>query len=288
MELRERVATIAGRLAVAGVENPRGEAWLLLAAASGVERATLLAGAAATLSAEQQASLEALVRRRERREPIAYLLGAKEFWSLSFEVDAAVLIPRPETETVVEAALEQVGVGTAAIRILDLGTGSGCLLLTLLSELPSATGVGVDDSAAALAVAKRNAERLGLGARARFRQGSWGEGLHERFDLIVSNPPYVAAAEWDRLQPEIRCFEPKAALLAGPDGLAGYRELAPACARLLATHGALALEIGLRQADAVSAILAGQGLDVIERRRDLAGIERCLVARHAAAGRQEP
>lgn len=284
--MRERVARIAGRLAVAGVDNPRGEAWLLLAAASGAERATLLAGAAATLSPEQQASLEALVRRRERREPIAYILGAKEFWSLSFEVDPAVLIPRPETETVVEAALEQIGERTAALRILDLGTGSGCLLLALLSELASATGLGVDHSPAALALAKRNAERLGLGARARFRQGSWGEGLHERFDLIVSNPPYVAEAEWDRLQPEIRCFEPKAALVAGPDGLAVYRELAPDCARLLAMRGALALEIGLGQADAVSDILAGQRLEVVKRRRDLAGIERCLVARRAAAGHE--
>jgi release factor glutamine methyltransferase len=288
MGLRERVARIAGRLALAGVENPRGEAWLLLAAASGVERATLLAGAATTLSAEQNAALEALVRRREGREPIAYILGAKEFWSLRFEVDPAVLIPRPETETVVEAALEQIGERTAGLRILDLGTGSGCLLLALLAELPSATGIGVDHSSAALALAKRNAERLDLGARAGFRQGSWGEGLHERFDLIVSNPPYVAEVEWNLLQPEIRCFEPKAALVAGRDGLAVYHELAPECARLLGTDGALALEIGLGQADAVSAILAEHGLGVVEVRRDLAGIERCLVARRAAAGRHKP
>ena len=286
MGSRERVSRIAARLAAAGVENPRGEAWLLLAAASGVERATLLAGAVPTLTDEQDAALEALVRRRERREPIAYILGAKEFWSLSFEVDPAVLIPRPETETVVEAALAQIGEMTAALRILDLGTGSGCLLLALLSELPSATGLGIDHSPAALALAMRNAERLGLGMRAQFQQGSWGEWLHERFDLIVSNPPYVAEAEWDRLQPEIRCFEPKPALVAGPDGLAVYRELAPDCARLLAMDGALALEIGLGQTDAVTAILAGEGLEVIERRRDLAGIERCLVARRAAAGHE--
>ena len=288
MEIRERVGRIAGRLAAAGVENPRGEAWLLLAAASGVQRATLMAGAAATLSAEQQASLEALVRRRERREPIAYILGAKEFWSFSFEVDPAVLIPRPETETVVEAALEEIGDKLAARRILDLGTGSGCLLLALLSELPNAIGLGIDDSPAALAVAKRNAERLGLAARAEFRQGRWGEGLQERFDLIVSNPPYVAEAEWGRLQPEIRWFEPKAALVGGPDGLAAYRELARDCERVLATDGALVLEIGLGQADAVLALLAAQGLEAIERRRDLAGIERCLVARRAAAGRHKP
>jgi release factor glutamine methyltransferase len=287
-ELRARMAEVAGRLAAAGVENARGEASLLLAAATGVERVALLAGALPTLSVAQGATLEALVRRRERREPIAYILGAKEFWSLTFEVEPAVLIPRPETETVVEAALGQVGDRTAALRILDLGTGSGCLLLALLSELPSATGIGVDASPAALALAKRNAERRGLAARAKFRQGRWGEGLQERFDLIVSNPPYVTPAEWDRLQPEIRCFEPQAALVAGPDGLVAYRELAPDCARLLATDGALGLEIGLGQADAVAAILAAQRLEVIERRRDLAGIERCLVARRAAAGRHEP
>jgi release factor glutamine methyltransferase len=288
MGLRARMAELAERLAAAGIENGRSEAWLLLAAAIGVERSALLAGAVPTLSAEQESALEAMMRRREKREPIAYILGAKEFWSLSLEVDPRVLIPRPETETVVEAALHQIGDRTAAVRILDLGTGSGCLLLALLSELPSATGLGVDDTPAALAVAKRNIGRLDLPARAEFRQGRWGAGLQERFDLIVSNPPYVTEAEWDRLQPEIRCFEPKAALVAGADGLAAYRELAPDCAHLLAQDGALALEIGFGQADAVSAILAAQGLEVIERRRDLAGIERCLVARLAAAGHHKP
>jgi release factor glutamine methyltransferase len=283
----ERIADAAGRLAAAGVEDARGEARLLLAAAAGVERAALLAGALPALSAAQDAALEALLRRRERREPIAYILGVKEFWSLSFDVDPAVLIPRPDTETVVEAALAQIGDRAAALRILDLGTGSGCLLLALLSELPAAHGLGVDDSPAALAVAMRNAERLGLAAHAHFRQGQWGDGLQERFDLIVSNPPYLREAEWDQLQPEIRCFEPKGALLAGPDGLDAYRELAPDCARLLRPDGVCALEIGLGQAGAVSALLAGQGLEVIERRRDLAGIERCLVARRAP-GRHKP
>lgn len=283
--VRERIGSIAERLAAAGIEDARGEAWLLLAAATGAERAALLAGAVPTLSAEQEERLETLVRRREKREPVAYILGEKEFWSLPFAVDPAVLIPRPETETVVEAALDQIDDRAAALRILDLGTGSGCLLVALLTELPQARGVGVDDSPAALAVARRNAERLSVAARAQFRQGRWGEGLKERFDLIVSNPPYVAAAEWDRLQPEIRCFEPKSALVAGPDGLEAYRELAPHCARLLAADGLLALEIGFDQADAVSAILAGHGLEVIERRRDLAGIERCLVARRRGARR---
>lgn len=288
MSLHERIALLAARLADAGIEDARSEAWLLAAAATRAERPALIAGAIATLSAEQETRLESLVRRRERREPIAYILGEKEFWSLRFEVDPAVLIPRPETETVVEAALAQLPRCTAALRILDLGTGSGCLLLALLSELPRAVGLGVDHSPAALAVAQGNAERLGLGPRAEFRQGRWGEGLQGRFDLVVSNPPYVTEAEWDRLQPEIRCFEPKAALVAGADGLAAYRELAPDCARLLAPDGALALEIGFDQGDAVASILERHGLHVTRRYRDLAGIERCVIASRDASARREP
>jgi release factor glutamine methyltransferase len=287
MTPREVVTQVAARLAAAGIEDARSEAWLLLAAATGRARAALMAGAD-TLSSAQEARLDALVRRRCAREPVAYILGEKEFWSLCFEVGPAVLIPRPETETVVDAALDQIGERAAALRILDLGTGSGCLLLTLLFELPHAIGIGIDDSPPALAVAKRNAERLGLAARADFRQGRWGEGLQERFDLIVSNPPYVADGEWDRLQPEIREFEPKAALAAGPDGLAAYRALAPDCARLLAADGLCALEIGHGQGDAVAGILQHHGLHITRRCRDLAGIERCVIARHDASARREP
>ena len=276
---RDLATEVAAGLAAAGIENARPEAWLLLAAATGRERAALMAGVPETLNAVQRARLAELVRRRRAREPLAYILGEKEFWSLRFEVAPAVLIPRPETETVVEAVLAQVCDRDQPFRLLDLGTGSGCLLLALLSELPHATGLGVDDSAAALAIARRNAERLGLAARAEFRPGRWGAGLRERFDVIVSNPPYVAELDWEALQPEIRQFEPRAALVAGADGLAAYRALAPDCARLLAPGGVCALEIGLNQGDAVAALLAAQGLVVVERRRDLAGIERCVIAR---------
>jgi release factor glutamine methyltransferase len=279
MTPRDLLAQIAATLGAAGIENARSEAWLLLAAATGRERVALIADAPEMLTAEQQARLEEVVRRRCAREPLAYVVGEKEFWSLSFEVGPAVLIPRPESETVVEAVLAQLPDRDRPLHLLDLGTGSGCLLLALLSELPQATGLGVDDSAAALALARRNAERLGLAARADLRQGRWGEGLQERFDVIVSNPPYVAERDWHGLQPEIRQFEPKAALVAGPDGLAAYRALAPDCARLLAQGGACALEIGFAQGDAVAALLAAHGLMVAERVRDLAGIERCLVAR---------
>jgi release factor glutamine methyltransferase len=198
-------------------------------------------------------------------------------------VSPAVLIPRPETETVVEAALAAAGDRGAPLRILDLGTGSGCLLLALLSELPRASGQGVDLSAEALEVARSNAERLGLGERARFEQRSWGAGLEGPFDLIVGNPPYVGEAEIAGLEPEVREFEPRTALVAGPDGLDAYRALIPDGARLLAAGGALALEIGQGQGDAVAALLAEHGLEVVERRPDLAGIPRCLIARATPA-----
>jgi release factor glutamine methyltransferase len=276
---RDLIASLAARLAEAGIEEARGEAWLLLAAATGRERAALVAGPGDALDPVARARLDEMLARRLDREPMAHILGEKEFWSLPLVVGPGVLIPRPETESVVEAALDAVADRQAKLRVLDLGTGSGCLLLALLSELPNATGVGVDASEDALAVAKANARRLGLAQRASVAVGDWGCGLDGPFDLIVSNPPYICATDWAGLQPEIRDFEPPAALLAGPDGLDAYRALAPESLRLLATDGSLALEIGFGQADAVTAILAAHGLDVDERRRDLAGIERCLVAR---------
>ena len=271
---------MAARLAEAGIEDVRAEAWLLLAAATGRERAALMAGVGGDLDPVARARLDDMLARRLAREPMAYILGEKEFWSLRLAVGAAVLIPRPDSETVIEAALAQIPDRTVPLRILDFGTGSGCLLLALVSELPNATGLGVDASAEALALAEANARRLGLAQRACFMDGDWGRGLDGPFDLIVSNPPYVRGIDWTGLQPEVRDFEPPAALLAGPDGLDAYRALAPDCLRLLATDGALALEIGQGQGDAVKAILAAHGLKVVERRRDLGGVERCLVARH--------
>jgi release factor glutamine methyltransferase len=273
--LAEGAAALAG----AGIGNPRFEARLLLGAATGRTRARLAGLPTEAVAASDAAQYRAFVARRAAREPMAYVLGRAEFWSLRLAVGPGVLVPRPDTETLVEAATRAFPDRARALRVLDLGVGSGCLLLALLSELPEATGLGVDDSPAALALARRNAERLGLAGRADFRHGHWGESVRERFDLIVSNPPYVAERDWDALQPEIREFEPKAALVAGPDGLAAYRALAPECTRLLAQGGVCALEIGFAQGDAVAALLAAEGLAVAERRRDLAGIERCLVAR---------
>jgi release factor glutamine methyltransferase len=275
-DLREHFVDLAGRLARAGIERARSEAWLLLSAATGRSRAELIAGAPAALSPAQEQRLAALAARRLAREPMAYILGEREFWSLPLQVGPAVLVPRPESETVVEAALAAVADRTASLRILDLGTGSGCLLLALLSELPRATGLGVDRSPAALAVARSNAKALGLADRATFREGDWGGGIASRFEIIVSNPPYVAEADANSLAPEVRAFEPAEALLAGPDGLAAYRTLAPDCARLLAAGGVVCLEIGQGQGAAVAAILRRHGLRLAGSRPDLAGIERCL------------
>jgi release factor glutamine methyltransferase len=283
---RQRVADLAARLEAAGIEAARSEAWLLLAAATGRSRAELIAGAARALSPAEEQRLEALAARRLTREPMAYILGSREFWSLPFEVSPAVLVPRPESETVVEAALAQIADRTAPLRILDLGTGSGCLLLALLSELPRASGLGTDCSAAALAMAKSNARRLGLAERAEFREGDWGRGLAGPFEIIVCNPPYLARTDAENLAPEVRAFEPEAALFAGPDGLLAYHTLAPDCARLLAKDGMVFLEIGQGQGAAVERIMRRHGLRLVASRPDLAGIERCLMFLPAMSARR--
>lgn len=273
------VLQAAEALAAAGIEAPRHEAWLLLAHATGQERAALIAARPGPVAAAARERFAALVARRAGREPIAYLLGEREFWSLPFAVGPEVLVPRPDSETLVEAVLAALPDRAAPLRLLDLGTGSGCLLLALLSELPAAVGLGVDRSLAALAMAERNAARLSLAGRARFLAGSWGAALGGGFDLIVSNPPYIPAPMLAGLTPEVRDFEPQGALAAGEDGLDAYRALLPDVARLLAPGGLAALELGQGQAAAVEALARAAGLAPAGLRRDLAGIERCLLLR---------
>lgn len=263
----------------AGVPQPRREASLLLGHALGVGREIVFGHPERPLSDRERAALEALVTRRSAREPAAYLLGVREFWSLDFAVTRDTLIPRPDSESVVEAALDEIADRSAPLRVLDLGTGSGCLLLALLSELPNATGLGVDISAAALAVAGANAARLGLAGRARFLCGDWGSALDGRFDLIVANPPYVERADYEVLAPEIVEFEPRGALDSGTDAVSSYRSLMPDIARLLTPAGAAALEVGAGQTAAVFVIARNGGLAEVARRRDLAAIERCVVLR---------
>ena len=215
----------------------------------------------------------ALVDRRLAGEPVAYITGVRDFWTISVHVTPDVLIPRPDSETLIEAAIAHFGVRSPQ-RILDLGTGSGALLLAALDQWPAAQGRGVDISPAALAVARGNAERLGMADRAVFQQGDWAEGVTDRFDLILINPPYIAQDEplaGDVLR------EPKGALFAGPEGLDDYRRIAPMLPRLLAEGGVAAIEIGHDQRASVSTLLSDQGFEVAVR-HDLAGHARCLIA----------
>lgn len=268
----------ARRLSAAGITGAWAEARLLASSALALAKETVLAFPERTVTPAERARLHDLVRRRARREPIARILGVREFWSLPFRVTADTLIPRPESEAVVEAALETIADRNEALRVLDLGTGTGCLLLALLSELPNATGLGVDGSEGALDVARANAKALGLAPRAEFRSGDWGKGLEGGFDLILANPPYIADAKIDNLQPEVAKFEPYLALAGGHDGLACFRAIAAELARLVAPGGRVVLEFGEGQACAVAAILAGRRLDVAGLSYDLAGHPRCIVA----------
>jgi release factor glutamine methyltransferase len=279
--VRGAVDRAGSSLAEAGIPVARLEARLLVGHALGVGTETLVGEPERPLTADQQSRLEGLLKRRLWREPLAYILGNREFWSLPFRVSADTLVPRPESETLVEAALAWVGerrASAAELRILDLGTGSGCLLLALLSELPRAFWVGVDLSAATLAIARDNAEALGLGRRAAFVVGDWGDALAGGFDLVVANPPYVPDALLATLAPEIIRFEPRLALAGGADGLAAYRTIVPQLPRLLSPRGAAFVEVGAGQATRVAAMLAGHGLNHVDVKTDLAGIGRCLQA----------
>jgi release factor glutamine methyltransferase len=267
------------RLSRAGVAAPRLDARILIGHALGLDAAAVFGRPERPLDGAERRSIEGLVARRGRGESVALITGEREFWSLPIRVTADVLVPRPETETLVEAAYDWLETRTnTRPRVLDLGTGSGCLLRAILSERADATGLGVDASAGALAVARENARALGLGGRARFRRSDWGEGLDGTYHLIVCNPPYLSEADLAAAPAEV-AREPRLALAGGADGLEAYRRLAPGIRRLLAPDGAVFVEIGQGQAPGVAAILATSGLQVVEVKDDLAGIPRCLSAR---------
>ena len=291
MTLAEAVAQASGRLAEAGIEDPRRDARVLICRLLGGGPELLLGHGERALSDDERERIDAAVARRAAREPVSRILGTREFWSLAFGLNAATLDPRADSETLVEAVLaelpEEMAAPAAALRLLDLGTGSGCLLLALLSELPAATGTGIDISAEAVAQAARNAESLGLAGRARFVTQSWDQGLDSLdgeggWDVIVSNPPYIASGAIAGLDPEVAGYDPAAALDGGGDGLDAYRALIPAAAAVLKPGGLIALEIGQGQADAVDSLLWSAGLRALRRARDLAGVERCLLARKPA------
>jgi release factor glutamine methyltransferase len=216
----------------------------------------------------------ALVARRLNHEPIAYVTGTRAFWTIELQVGPGALVPRVDSETLIEAAVRHFGTRGPA-TILDLGTGPGTLLLAALDQWPDASGLGVDASDVALGMAKANAERLGMAERARFEPGNWADGIDGQFDLILANPPYIGTSEI--LPAEVRDHEPASALFAGPDGLDDYRHIAPQLPRLMAPGGAAILEIGSTQAGAVTALLVAQGLSV-SLRHDLGDNPRALVA----------
>ena len=266
-------------LRAAGVASAGLDSRLLLAEAAGLDMAALIARSEEELPAAAAARFDAHLRDRLSGMPVARILGTKEFWGLSFALNAATLEPRPDTETLVEAAV------AAARRrfppdltICDLGTGSGAILIALLHELPQARGVGTDVSEEALAMARQNAERLGVGARARFALCEFADGPIGLYDIVVSNPPYIRSSEIPHLAAEVRDHDPRAALDGGPDGLAAYRAVAARGAALLAEGGMLAVEVGEGQAPAVAELLEGSGFGRLEAHSDLAGVARVLTA----------
>ena len=270
----------AEKFQAAGLDSPQLDARLLVGHALGLDQAALLASGARTLNADEETAIAALANRRLAHEPVARIVGTKEFWSLELRIDEATLVPRPETETVVEAALAAIdlhGSRGHASRIADLGTGSGAILLALLSELKTAFGVGGDLNPRALVMARDNARRLGL-HRAAFVACDLAAALRGPFDLIVSNPPYIASGDIATLAPEVRLFDPRLALDGGTDGLNFYRAIAAAAPALLAPEGTVVVEIGAGQAEPVAAIFAAAGLAPSAARPDLNNMPRALVA----------
>lgn len=261
------------RLKAADVPGAAGDARVLLAHAMGIPAGRLTLHMPDVLDPQAVAAFDAALERRCERQPVSHILGWREFYGRRFQVGPEVLDPRPETETLIATALSH-----PARRILDLGTGSGCILLTLLAEWPEATGLGVDLSDAALPVAKRNAQALNLGARAGFAQGNWGQALSETFDLVVSNPPYIAAEEMPDLWPEVVNWEPHMALSPGADGVLAYRQIISDLPRLLNSGGRVLFEIGPTQAGAVSGILEETLFSQICVTQDLDGRDRVVSA----------
>jgi len=271
----EALGAATDALEAAGVETPRLDAEVMLAAAAGRDRAMLAAQPGAELEASVARAFGEMVRRRLRREPVAYILGSKGFRRIELGVDRRVLVPRPETELLAGLALE-----LDPASALDVGTGSGAIALAVADELPRCEVVATDSSEAALEVARANAGRLGLSERVAFERGTIPAG--RSFDLVLANLPYVAERDWNELEPEVTRWEPREALLAGHDGLDAYRDLVPrlgADGGAVAAGGTAAVEVGEGQAATVAAMMKGAGFAAVETRTDLAGIERIVIGR---------
>jgi release factor glutamine methyltransferase len=271
---------LASRFNDAGIDSAELDARLLAGAVLNLDLTGLISAASRTLTVDESNRLEALAIRRLKGEPVARILGRKEFWGLPFKLSASTLVPRPDTETVVELALESArAMPQRPRRIADLGTGTGAILLALLHELPDASGVGTDISLAALQTARGNAFDLGLAPRAAFVACDYAAALAPSLDLIVSNPPYICSCEIGTLATEVRDHDPRAALDGGADGLDAYRTLIPQAARLLAPGGALVVEGGKGQSGPIAALMSAAGLiPQSAGKADLAGILRAVAA----------
>jgi release factor glutamine methyltransferase len=305
MTLAEFIASAIDKLKQAAIGNPQLDARLLVGHALGLDRAKLLSQAGRVLGAEEISAIDRMLVRRVTHESVARIIGHREFWGLEFGLNEATLEPRPDSETLIEAVLssfprkressasdsEHMSLlsrrratldsrfrGNDDIRILDLGTGTGCLLLALLHEIPVATGLGIDINPRAVERAAKNAAALGIGNRAEFCTGNWLAGITELFDIIVSNPPYIPTSDIRALMPEVRDHDPRCALDGGEDGLTPYRLLIPQLKNFLNPNGIAAFEVGQCQAERVVALFQKNGFTNITTHKDLGGIERCVTA----------
>ena len=284
--LRSIIINSTNELIKSGSESARLDATILLAHILGVTREYLILEEERIINDEELEKFNILLKKRINKEPIAYIIGKKEFWGLDFIVNHATLIPRPDSETLVEAALERANIllklkenlKVKNLTILDIGTGTACLLISLLRELPTAFGIGVDISKEALQVANKNAEIHGVKNRTQFINSDWCKNINGKFDLIISNPPYIASSDEPSLMPDVALYEPHYALFSGVDGLDSYRELSAQIGGKLNQGGFALFEVGDGQAETVSLMLSENGFRVDEIKKDLSGIKRCVIA----------
>jgi release factor glutamine methyltransferase len=275
--ISELLRNATQELSRAGIDSPALDARLLLQAALSEEYEGIMRRDD-PLTDEETKQFSTFMARRAAHEPVSRIMGKKEFWSLDFKISRDTLDPRPASETVIETTLGLKKDIAAPYRILDLGTGSGCLLIALLKEYPYATGVGIDCSPGAIQIAKDNAISHAVDMRSRFMVGDWAQGVEEQFDIVVSNPPYIAEEEISSLAPEVREYDPMQALVGGTDGLACYRLITKALLGVVKPGGVALLEIGYTQADAVAAMVEGEGFTPLGVFNDLAGLPRVVAA----------
>lgn len=272
----EALRDLRRNLSEAGFETAALDARLLLLTALGISATDFVTQPDILLSPDQAETLVSFTRRRLNHEPVARIVGVREFWGLPFRLSPETLVPRPDTETIVETALSLIQDRQAPLRIVDFGTGSGCILTALLHELPQATGLGIDLSFGALGTARHNAHANGVGTRCHFALSHWADAISGSFDLIVSNPPYIASGVIPTLDQEVREHDPRLALDGGPDGLEPYRILMRETGRLLAPQGLLVVEIGYDQAEDLTSLAGTHGLEVLRIAHDLSGNPRCI------------